>query len=244
MRPYLLFLLAVLPVAARCQGGTGSQLSAAIQLNTGAGFDDDAFGFSTTNRRMSYGGLTLYRTRANGDDALLLYVLAGNFADAARTSTGERTRLVAEWTSTFDVARSASGRSRVFLAGQLFRDGQGFRADLAGVGGGHTFGAHVAFIATTYARHIEQGRTDIKQRLDLTVPMTVGGKHATFGGYEDLTGARGRRVEASGLWQLLLRGEDFFGTRARDMQFGVKWFNHARPGHFTSAPHLNIRFAL
>lgn len=245
MRIAITRLLAIVPILASIgRSQEPSTIAMAVQANTGMGFDDHAFGFNTVSRRMSFGGLTMFRTRTHGDDAMLLFLLTGQFADADRVPTGERTRMVAEWTSTFDLARSASGQSRLFLSGQLFRDGQGFRANLVGIGGERLFANGTEFRATSFGRHIEQGAADFRERMELTIPWKCANVRFSFNGYEDVTARRGRAVELSGLWQLLVPAEDLFSRGPKRMKVGVKWFNHHGRDGFTSATSLSIRLAL
>jgi hypothetical protein len=124
------------------------------------------------------------------------------------------------------------------------RDGQGFRADLIGLGIQSPLPGNAQLWITAYGRYVEGGRRDVKTRLELEVPFQLLGTAARVNGYEDIVGSRPRATEWSGLWQLLFASGRLFHRPPARVEIGLKWFNHARPSHATSAPLLMVRWGL
>lgn len=221
-----------------------TNVHAAAQVATGIGFDDADFGFDTQDRRMSLLGLTMSADGPHVSNSLLLFLLEGSFLDGTGRASGESTRLTAEWTSELALGRAGIAAPGFYLAGQIARDGAGFRADLAG------FGAHAAtprgaeFWFTAYGRVVEGSHRDVKGRFEWEVPFHVGSAALRFNGYEDAVGSRSRSTEWSGIAQLLVRSGRLFGQSAEQVETGLKWFNHVGALHATSAPLVMVRWAL
>ncbi|MEP6491743.1 MAG: hypothetical protein ABJF01_03645 [bacterium] len=219
-------------------------VNAAAQLATGVGFNDADFGFNTRDHRMSLLGVTMSANGPRVSNALLLFVLEGSFLDGEGTPSGESTRLTAEWTSELALGGGGSAGSGVYLAGQLARDGAGFRADLAGIGvhAATPIGADVWI--TAYGRVIEGSHRDVKTRFEWEAPFHIGRAALRFDGYEDVVDSRTRSPEWSGILQLLVRAGRLVGRPDERVEVGLKWFNHVQAVHATSAPLLMMRWML
>jgi hypothetical protein len=207
----------LLRVAARAFAQALSPMSAqpttvhaAAQVATGIGFDDADFGFDTQNRRMSLLGLTMSTDGPHVSNSLLLFLLEGAFLDGTGRPSGESTRLTAEWTSELAIGRAGIAAPGFYLAGQIARDGAGFRGDLAGLGAHAVTPIGAEFWLTAYGRVVEGSHRDVKGRFEWEVPFHVGSVALRFNGYEDAVGSRPRSTEWSGIAQ-----PRRFGTIAR-----------------------------
>jgi hypothetical protein len=142
------------------------------------------------------------------------------------------------------VGRAGIAAPGFYLAGQIARDGAGFRADLAGLGAHAVTPLGAEFWLTAYGRVVEGSHRDVKGRFEWEVPFHMGSATLRFNGYEDAVGSRPRSTEWSGIAQLLVPSGRLFGRSAERVETGLKWFNHVGAVHATSAPLLMVRWAL
>ncbi|OIO73267.1 MAG: hypothetical protein AUJ57_04730 [Zetaproteobacteria bacterium CG1_02_53_45] len=136
-------IFALLALAALCAGfpiPSHAFSSTNLQLLYGSNFHDNYYGNNTSNGKMTTLTLEHFSTWDYGDNYFFVDLLSGDFLNFAGLPSGSRSRIYSEWAPRLSLSAISGHDLAVgifkdfFIAGQLNRDGEGFHAEMIGLG--------------------------------------------------------------------------------------------------------------
>jgi len=218
-----------------------------VQVLYGGNFHDPFFGYNTVNGKLTTVTLEHFSTWRYGDNFLFVDLLSGNFADFSGKPAGTTSRIYAEWhprLSLYKLAGHDAGDSLIsdlLLAGQINRDGEGFKADMLGLGINLSIPAFSFVEIDAYARKDNFNGPTWQITTAWSLPLYHG--ILTFDGYVDVNGTDSYGTEINGQPRLLFDAGammDHGGT----LQLGVEWYYHHHRLISSSVPQLLIKWAM
>jgi len=213
----LLLALLPLPVAAEDFSATN------MQLLYGSGFHDPYFGNNTRDGRMSTVTIEHFGTWSHGDNYFFADVTSGDFVDFAGNAKPGKTRIYGEWSPRLSLAPLLGGALPLYLAGQFARDGEGYRADMIGLGSDLALPGFAVANVALYSRKDNFNRRTWQTTFVWSLPL---GRFSCEG-FADLYGSDANGIELSTQPQLLLDlGSLLGGQRPGAVQAGVEWHLH------------------
>ncbi|TLS65984.1 hypothetical protein FEF65_11735 [Mariprofundus erugo] len=206
-----------------------------VQLLYGNHFHDPYYGSNTSGGGMTTVTVEHFGTWAYGDNFLFVDFKSGNFVDFAARPTGKTTRMYGEWHPRLSLSAltghdlQAGIISDLFIAGQINRDGEGFKADMAGLGINLILPGFKFFEVDGYARKDNFNRMTWQVTTAWSLPLYR--DLLVLNGYIDANGSDNNGVEVNGQPQLLFDPVRFLGhgqnsENGSAMQVGVEWAFH------------------
>ena len=240
-------ILALLPVGSAM---AESFSTTNVQLLNGSHFHDPFFGYNTVDGRMTTVTLEHFGTWAYGDNYFFVDLLSGTFANFAGKSSGKTTRAYGEWHSRLSLSKLSGHDLAValvkdwFIAGQVNRDGEGFKANMVGLGTNLELPGFRFFELDGYARKDNFNRRTWQVTTAWSLPLY---RHLlTLDGYVDVKGTDNHGTEICGQPQFLLDVGQLFGIQgsgaAGRVQAGVEWYLHRHRSLHSSVPQAMMKW--
>ncbi len=229
MRHFSMALLAALSLCAIFPTQVQAFSTTNIQLLYGSPFDDNYYGNNTSDGKMSTLTLEHFSTWTYGDNYFFVDFLSGNFLDFTGAPSGSQSRIYSEWAPRLSLSAisgqdlSAGIFKDFFLSGQLNRDGQGFHAEMIGLGvdltvpGFHMLSTHM------YLRKDNFNRPTWQTTTVWNIPL---GEWLSFEGFIDLYGSDNNGTEISAQPQLLINLGKLAGQEYEQLLVGAEWYYH------------------
>jgi nucleoside-specific outer membrane channel protein Tsx len=234
----LIALLAFAPLAAAQE-----YHAANVQLLHGRSFHDASNGNDTDDGRMTTVTIEHALGWRYGDSFFFLDLTSGDFADGP---TG-RHRMYGEWAPRLSLSKMTARRvglgvvKDVLIAASLDRGGDGFWANLVGVGA--DLRVPGLDVAQLNVYHRKDAFNDATYQVTgvWSAPLTTGPLQWSLAGYVDIAGTdAGTDVLAQP--QLLLDLGALAGKGGR-LHGGVEWYLHSAPGPDTNVPQAMVRWS-
>ncbi|ATX78931.1 Nucleoside-specific channel-forming protein, Tsx [Mariprofundus aestuarium] len=200
-----------------------------LQLLYGTNFHDNYYGNNTSNGKMTTLTLEHFSTWSYGDNYFFVDFLSGNFLDFAGAPTGSRSRIYSEWAPRLSFSAlsgqnlSAGIFKDLFLAGQLNRDGEGFHAELIGLGADLTIPGFNLLSINLYLRKDNFNSQTWQTTGVWSVPL---GTWLSFEGFIDIYGSDNNGTEISTQPQLLLNLGNLADQDFDNLLVGIEWDYH------------------
>ncbi len=208
-----------------------------VQLLYGSNFHDPYFGNHTTDGEMQTTTLAHFGTWAYGDNFFFVDLLSGSFVDFSGNATGSESRIYAEWAPRLSLSQLLQTRlsnhwlQDLFIAGQINRGGEGFEADLIGLGADLKVPGFSVFSLNGYYRDDTFNRPTWQSTWVWHAPL---GQLFSFGGYLDLNGTDNNGLELNTQPQLLLSLDALTDHAVQNVELGFEWYFH-RHDHLSSS---------
>ncbi|ATX82617.1 Nucleoside-specific outer membrane channel protein Tsx [Mariprofundus ferrinatatus] len=200
-----------------------------LQLLYGTNFHDNYYGNNTSDGNMTTLTLEHFSTWSYGDNYLFVDLLSGNFLDFAGSPTGSHTRIYSEWAPRLSLSAISGHDLSIgifkdfFLAGQLNRDGDGFHAELIGLGTDLSIPGFNLLSIHAYLRKDNFNRRTWQTTTVWSVPF---GTWMSFEGFIDIYGSDSNGTEIGMQPQLLLDIGNLFGQEFDNLSAGIEWDYH------------------
>jgi len=234
----LSLMLAAMPAAA-CSADFSTTN---VQILYGGNFHDRYFGYNTVDGRLTTVTLEHFDAWAYGDNFFFVDFISGDFADFQGRPTGKRSRIYGEWHPRLSLSR-LSGRDLsygivrdIFVAGQINRDGEGFRANMLGLGANLGIPGFRFVELDVYARKDNFNRPTWQATLAWN--LAFGALPMTLGGYVDINGTDNHGIEINGQPQLLLDVGALAGAAGERLMLGLEWYFHRHRNIHSSVPQM------
>jgi len=224
----LLFCLSVL-ICMPATGHTESFSTTNLQLLYGSNFHDNYYGNNTADGKMTTLTLEHFGLWAYGDHHFFIDLKSGDFLDFAGNPTATRSRIYSEWAPRISLS-ALTGHNLgfsifkdFFIAGQINRDGEGFKADMGGIGIDLTIPGFNLLSLHGYLRKDNFNNMTWQSTAVWMIPI---GQWLSFEGFIDLYGTDNNGMEIHSQPQLL-----FNPGKAADLGFdnlliGLEWYYH------------------
>jgi len=200
-----------------------------LQLLYGSNFHDNYYGNNTSDGKMTTLTLEHFSTWGYGDNYFFVDLLSGHFLDFTGTPSGSQSRIYSEWAPRLSLSAisghdmSAGIFKDFFLAGQLNRDGQGFHAEMVGLGVDLTIPGFNVLSTNMYLRKDNFNRATWQNTTVWNIPL---GAWLSFEGFIDLYGSDNNGTEISTQPQLLVNLGKLAGQGYEQLLVGVEWYYH------------------
>jgi len=214
-----------IPAAGHCESFSTTNL----QLLYGSNFHDNYYGNNTADGKMTTLTLEHFGIWSYGDHYFFIDLKSGDFLDFAGNPTANRSRIYSEWAPRISLS-ALNGNNLgigilkdVFIAAQINRDGEGFRADMGGIGIDLTIPGFNLLSINGYLRKDNLNKMTWQSTTVWMVPL---GPWLSFEGFIDLYGTDSNGMEIHSQPQLL-----FNPGKAADLGFdnlliGLEWYYH------------------
>ncbi|MDX8409332.1 MAG: outer membrane protein OmpK [Mariprofundales bacterium] len=238
-----LAVLLLLPATAALAEGFSSTN---VQLLGGSNFHDPFFGYNTVDGRMTTLTLEHFGTWAYGDNFFFVDLLSGTFVDFAGKRSGKTTRVYGEWHSRLSLSRLSGHDLGIalikdwFIAGQINRDGEGFKANMVGLGTNLDIPGFQFLELDAYVRKDNFNRRTWQLSTAWSLPLYR--DLLTLDGYVDVNGTNNNGTEINGQPQLLLDVGQVFGVKG-GLQAGVEWYLHRHRFLHSSVPQAMVKWS-
>lgn len=200
-----------------------------IQLLYGSNFHDNYYGNNTSDGKMTTLTLEHFGIWNFGDHFFFIDMKSGNFLDFAGNPTTSRSRIYSEWAPRLSLSAITGNDlgflifKDFFLAGQINRDGEGFKADMAGIGVDLTIpGFHLLSVHG----YLRKDNLNKRTWQTTTVWMIPLGPWLSCEGFIDVHGSDNNSTEIHTQPQLLINmgkaGKLGFDT----LMLGIEWYYH------------------
>lgn len=228
MRCLCIILLSIFSLGGASQAEDYSTTN--IQVLYGSNFYDPFFGYNTVDGKLTTITLEHVSTWTYGDNYFFVDILSGNFADFTGKSTGKTTRIYSEWHPRLSLSK-ISNRDMSFafvkdilLAGQINRDGEGFKANLLGLGVNLDIPNFHFVELDAYAR--KDNFNSLTYQITVAWDFPLGTLPASITGYVDINGTDKYGTEINGQPQLLIDAGAISGFTKKRLLFGIEWYYH------------------
>jgi len=217
-----------------------------VQVLYGNSFHDPAFGYNTANGRLTTITLEHFGTWAYGDNYFFTDFLLGDFLDASGKSTGKTTRIYGEWHPRLSLSKlskhdlSFSIVKDILIAGQLNRDGEGFKADLLGMGTNLDIPGFNFVELDAYAR--KDNFNSLTYQVTVAWDLPFGSWPVSLTGYVDINGTDMHGTEINGQPQLLLDVGSMIGMPEHHLQMGMEWYFHHHNQLSSGVPQAMVKW--
>ncbi|GAV20887.1 nucleoside-specific channel-forming protein, Tsx [Mariprofundus micogutta] len=200
-----------------------------LQLLYGSSFNDNYYGNNTSDGKMTTLTLEHFSTWAYGDNYFFVDFLSGNFLDFTGAPSGSKSRIYSEWAPRLSLSAitghdlSAGMIKDLFIAAQLNRDGEGFHAEMIGLGVDCSMPGFNVLSLHAYLRKDNLNRKTWQSTGVWNIPL---GEWLSFEGFIDLYGTDNNGMELHTQPQLLvnigkLTAEDF-----DNLSVGLEYYYH------------------
>lgn len=208
-----------------------------IQLLYGSNFHDRFYGNNTSDGNMTTLTLEHFSTWAYGDNYFFADLTSGKFVDFGGVETGSRSHIYVEWAPRISLSKLFNSDLQAgifrdfYLAGQLNRDGLGFRAELIGLGTDLILpGFNVASL-NIYARKDNFNKATWQATWVWSIPI---GSYLSFEGFLDLNGSDNSGIVTNTQPQLLFDIGNLVAESPGNAMLGIEWYFHQNR-HMTSS---------
>lgn len=201
-----------------------------VQVLYGANFHDPFFGYNTTDGNLTTVTLEHFGTWAYGDNYFFVDFLAGDFAGFTGNPAGKTTRIYGEWHPRLSLSKisgsdlSFSIIKEIDLAGQINRDGEGFKADLLGMGVNLDIPGFNFVELDGYAR--KDNFNKLTYQVTVAWDLPFGSWPVSLTGYVDINGTDKHGIEINGQPQLLIDVGAISSLGKNHLLMGVEWYYH------------------
>ncbi len=196
-----------------------------VQVLYGGAFRDPFFGYDTADGRLTTVTLEHFGTWAYGDNYFFVDFLSRSFVDFSGKSTGKTSRIYGEWHPRLSLSRlsghdlSFSIVKDVLIAGQINRDGEGFKANLLGMGTNLEIPGFNFVELDAYAR--KDNFNSLTYQVTVAWDLPFGSLPVSLSGYVDINGTDTHGTEVNAQPQLLLDAGSVLGLPGHHLQ--VAW---------------------
>ena len=200
-----------------------------LQLLYGSNFHDNYFGNNTADGTMTTLTLEHFGTWAYGDHFFFIDLKSGEFLDFVGNPTANRSRIYSEWAPRISLSAltgSDLGFSIVkdlYIAAQINRDGEGFRADMGGIGIDLIIPGFNLFSVNGYLRKDNLNKMTWQTTTVWMLPL---GPYLSFEGFVDINGSDSNGTEIHTQPQLLLNIGKATNLEMDNLLIGVEWYYH------------------
>ena len=229
LRSYMFSLLALGALCAAFPTPSHAFSTTNLQLLYGSNFHDNYYGNNTSNGNMTTLTLEHFSTWSYGDNYFFGDFLAGDFLNFAGMPTGDQSRIYAEWAPRLSLSAISGHDLAVgifkdfFIAGQLNRDGEGFHAELIGLGTDIAMPGFNLLSTHLYLRKDNFNRKTWQITTVWSIPL---GRWLSLEGFIDLYGSDNNGLEISSQPQLLVNLGKLTGQDFDRLLVGVEWYYH------------------
>jgi len=234
-----LLLLSVKPIWAEDFSTTN------IQVLYGSQFDDRFLGNNTTDGKMTTLTLEHFGTWTYGDNYFFVDFTSGTFVNFVGASTGSTSHIYGEWaprlslSKIFDQDLGVGIFKDFYLAGQLNRGGDGFHAEMIGLG----VDLDIPFFSMAglhgYVRKDNFNQTTWQVTGVWSMPL---GTYFSFEGFVDAYGSDNNGVELLTQPQLLADVGAWVFDSPHKVQLGVEWYLHRNRKIYSSVPQVMVKW--
>jgi len=216
-----------------------------VQLLYGSNFHDNYYGNNTADGKMTTLTLEHFGLWKYGDHFFFIDLKSGDFLDFAGNPTANRSRIYSEWAPRLSL--SALGGNNLgfsifkdfFIAGQINRDGEGFKADMGGIGVDLNILGFNLFSINAYLR-----KDNLNKRTwqTTTVWMLPLGPWLSCEGFIDIHGSDNNGTELHTQPQLLLNIGKAAELGFDNLLLGVEWYYHRNRNLDSSALQMMMKW--
>jgi len=200
-----------------------------LQLLYGGQFDDNFYGNNTSNGKMTTITVEHFSSWSYGENYFFVDLLSGNFLNFSGATSGSQSRIYAEWAPRLSFS-ALSGRKisaaifkDFFLAAQLNRDGEGFHAEMIGLGTDINVPGFHFLSSNIYLRKDNLNRLTWQSTTAWKTPLSP---WLSFEGFIDLYGSDNNGMEIHTQPQLLVDLGSLAGTDFDKLFIGTEWYYH------------------
>jgi len=232
-------LCVIFPTSAQAFSSTN------LQLLYGSNFHDPYYGNNTVDGNMTTLTLEHFSTWDFGDNYFFVDFLSGNFLNFAGQPSGRQSRIYSEWAPRLSLS-ALSGHSLAtgafkdfFIAGQFNRDGQGFHAEMIGLGTDLSVPGFDLLSVNVYLRKDNFNRRTWQNTDVWNIPL---GQWLSFEGFIDLYGSDTNGMEISSQPQLLVNIGKLSGHDDGKLLIGMEWYYHHHRTLNSSVPQAMLKW--
>jgi nucleoside-specific outer membrane channel protein Tsx len=219
-----------------------------VQLLYGQGFTDRYYGFNTRNEKMAVVTLEHFGTWSLGDNFFFADFLHGDFVDFEGNLTGLRNIIYSEWVTRLSIPRLANQKWKtgfiqdIYLAAQFDRGGDGFWANMLGVGldlkipGFDSFGLNLLYRKDRFNQPTYQF-TPFWSTSKMFKSMAL-----YFEGYFDVTGTDFDGIDLNGQPQWLLGFNSEKTKILNNCKIGIEWYFHKNDHISVQVPQIVLKW--
>ncbi len=215
------------------------------QLLTGSKFQDHFYGYNTNTGEMRTLTLEHFGVWDYGDNFFFMDLVTGQFLDFIGTPTGNKTRMYGEWSLRLSVSKLLKSDLSIlllkdmYLAGQVNRDGEGFHAELIGLGSDLNLPLFSLFSFNAYSRKDNFNSRTWQTTFVWILPLSP---FLHTEGFMDLYGSDNNGMEIGTQSQVLVDIGALLGKVPGKFQVGLEWYIHNNDNLNSSVPQAMLKW--
>jgi len=216
-----------------------------IQVLYGTNFHDPFYAYNTEDGNLTTVTLEHFGTWDYGDNYFFIDFLSGSFVNFSGVPTNKTTRIYGEWAPRLSLSKilqkdlSFGIFKDVYLAGQINRDGEGFRAELIGLGTDLDLPLFSVLSLNIYARKDNFNSTTWQVTTNWSMPLSP---YIYFDGYIDASGSDNNGLELGMQPQLLVSMNALPNITSDKLQLGIEWYIHRNKKLNSSVPQAMLKW--
>lgn len=202
------------------------------QLYYGTKFNDRIYGDNTIDGKMFRITLEHYGTWKYGDNYFFIHFTSGDFVDFQGNPTGLTNRIYSEWAPRLSISKITGKRlsfsviKDFLIAGQINRGGDGFEANLFGIGFSLNVPQFTSLNINMYYRNDDFNQGTYQVTSDLSLPFNFGSIDFSFDGYIDIAGTDNNGTDILTQPKLLADIGSLLFNSKKKLEIGVEWYLH------------------
>lgn len=185
---------------------------------------------------------------ALGDNFFFLDMLSGRMADFGGADAYKSSRLYAEWgprvsfSKAFGVALPPGAVKDLFLAGQFNRDGEGFMAEMFGVGADFAVPGFNFVSLNLYSRKDNFNSRTHQLTASWGADFRLAGADMLFEGHFDFAGTDNNGEDVNSQPRLFVDMSRLAGAGRGALLAGVEWYYHQNNNFTQNVPQWTLKW--
>jgi len=243
IRYTILWIIFLLAISGQIQGEDFSNTN--VQLLYGNAFNDWYYGYATSDKKMTTLTVEHFGLWSYGDNFFFVDLIHGDFGNGSNRQTN---RIYAEWLTRLSLSRLSGTNfglgfiKDICLAAQIDRGGDGYWANMAGVGidcklpGFENFGINALF------RKDKFNQPSYLMTAVWSASEQWGPLNFFFEGYIDVAGTDNDGLDLNAQPQWLLSFQTPANNFSNHFRIGVEWYYHRNRQLTTSVPQVLVKW--